>query len=221
MRTAVIFASMVAAAMLALSQAVAQDDLIVDAPVPGKGGYQIVLNGLAAEMIASAEHLDTGERYDATRALDRALHLAEFGVHAFGLTERQRQPFRTAHDAVKKARHALQNGRPQQAAGILSTAGYKLKSSTIAGTGPSEVPDRTQDVEGLPVLNGRGRGLGELEGFERSEEGLLAIIAHGGFFVFGRETTAIPAAMLLGSKGFVVLPRNISPEEFRRGSPVS
>lgn len=221
MRLALTPACVLAAVILALVPAVAQDDPVRDGPASGEGGYQLVLAGLAAEMIASAQHLEGGERYHATGALDRAIHLAEFGVHAFALSERQRQPFRTAHDAVKKARHALQNGRPEEAAGILSTDGYRLRSSTIAIVGPSEVPDRTGDLEGLPVLNGRGHGLGELEGFEPSDEGLLAIIAHGGFLVFGRETTTVPAAMLLGSETFVVLPREISPEEFRRGSPAS
>ena len=206
-----------AALLLAIAlgaPAAAQEDVLADPPLPGQGAFQTVLDGLAAELVAASEALRAGERHVATRALDRSLHLAEFGSHAFALGERQRAPFETAHQEIKKARHALQNGRAKAAAGTLSTAGYTLKGSVIEPA-RSRIADRTAAVEGLPVLNSRGHRLGELESFESREQGLRAVVSHGGFLGIEADQTIVPAGALLGSTGFVVLPVAIEPNAFR------
>ena len=229
MRPNSIRSALAAIAVLPATAALPQDDdltasdrlsledtaVLPNAPLADLGGFAAVLHGLAEEMTAAAEHLQAeGERHRATEALDRALHLAEFGSHAYGLGPSGAEPFHRALDAIQAARHALQNGRPEDAAEILDSAGQALGQADLEAASPAPITEHAEEVIGLEVLNQHGHHLGELEGFEEAERGPMAIVAHGGFLWWGENRESLPAESLLASEGFVVLPSPVEPEDF-------
>lgn len=187
------------------------------ADAPG-AGFDAVRAGLAYEMTQSAEALTDGHRHDATKALDRALHLAEFATTAFALPEKS-GPFHDAHKAIKNARHALQMGRPEEATRILAEAGEVLGGAPLP-----DLPDagltleQAEIAEGRFVLNATGHRLGELNGVvpTADESAAMAIIGHGGWGGIGEQEVQVPLRSLLGSHSFLVLPSTVSPEEFAR-----
>lgn len=220
-----------AIAILAATSALAQDDddeliattrptlddpaVLPNAEVADLGGFTAVLHGLAAEMSAAAEHLrSAGERHRATEALDRALHLAEFGAHAYGLGLEGAEPFHNALAALREARHALQNGRPENSAEILDAAAQLLDEVEVAAADRPPLVAHAEEVTGLKVLNERGHHLGELEGFDEADGGPLAIVTHGGFLWWGENRERLPAEALLGADNFVVLPSPVEPKDF-------
>ena len=148
-------------------------------------------------------------------ALDRALHLSEFGKAAFGLPSEAVQPFEDAHRAIKDARHVLQMGRPEEAVRILKEAGPKLQ-----GAGTPEVasdgltPELAAEVEGHYVLNARGHRLGELKHFSDGTDGAVAVIGVGGLLSIGETLVEVPLASLLGSDSYIVLPITTSQKDF-------
>lgn len=184
------------------------------------GGFDAVRQGLAAEMLLSAEELDAGRRKKAMEALDRALHLSEFGKAAFGLPAEATQPFEEAHKAIKNARHVLQMGRPEEAVRILAAAGSTLQGETIPEV-PSAglTPELADAVEGHYVLNARGHRLGELKDFSGTADRAIAVIGVGGLLSIGETLVEVPLESLLGSESFIVLPVTIPQKEFAaRGS---
>lgn len=187
-------------------------------PADATHGFDAVRQGLAEAMTASAKALDAGQRHEATKAMDRALHLAEFATAAPALEGPSKRVFQDAHTAVKEGRHALQNGRPEDAARILADAGERLAGATLAPVSPAPPGAREpEDVEGLTMLNAQGHKLGELDGIESSPDGArLAVIGLGGFLGLGEKTVQVPLGHLLVSDAFVVLPETVSREEFAK-----
>lgn len=183
-RSTVIIAAMV---FLPLT-ATAQDD-----------ASHAVIRGLAGEMTKAADGLAAGERYDATRALDRALHLAEFAADAGG------GPFLSALEAVERARHELQMGRPESARKVLSEGGASLDAAeSDIGLRPAS---KAGDIEGRPLLDAQGRKLGEID---EVDDG-LARVESGGFLFLGGEAMEVALDDLHAGGGFVVQAGNGSP----------
>ena len=184
-----------------------------DVGLAGPADFAVVLRGLADEMRTAAEHLRArDERRPATEALDRSLHLAEFGTQAFGIDAEGSEGFRRALAAVRDARHALQNGRPEDCARTLAAAAQALGNVDVAAAAPAPLADHADEVTGLKVLDERGHSLGELTRFEQAEAGPRAIVESGGFLWWGGEAVVVPAEVLLGAENFVVWPFPVGPE---------
>ena len=176
--------------------------------------FAIVRDGLVEEMRLGAESLDAERRHEATKALDRSLHLAEFAISARGLPGGMDEPLHDAHDAIKAARHSLQIGRPNLAAMRLAEGSRRLAAAPLPDVGEWRI-EPGEDLEGLTVLNSRGHILGELDGYGENAAGAtVAIVGHGGFVWFGETIVPVPVKLLLGGDAFVVLPSTISPDEF-------
>jgi hypothetical protein len=181
---------------------------------PTADPFDVVRDGLVEEMRLSAESLEAERRHEATKALDRALHLAEFAMSAETLPGAVDEPFRHAHKAIERARHSLQIGRPELAAMRLAEGSRRLAEAPIPDVGERGI-DPGGGLEGFTVLNARGHVLGEIDGYGHDAAGTpVALVGHGGFIWFGETIVPVPTGELLGSKSFVVLPSSISPERF-------
>lgn len=179
------------------------------------GGFDAVRQGLAEEMLLSAEELDAGQRKKAMEALDRALKLGEFGKSASALPEEGRKPFQGAHKAIKDARHAVQMGRPEDAVPILAQAAAMLRDASLPNVPePGMTYEQAAELEGNYVLNARGHRLGELKEYAGASDAPAAVIGVGGLLSLGETIVEIPLNALLASKRFMVLPSTISQQEF-------
>ena len=179
-------------------------------------GFDAVRQGLVHEMKASAEDLEADRRHKSTKALDRALHLAEFATSTFVLGRELARPFHDAHQAVKDARHALQMGRPEDTVQILVGAATALEGAPLPDVPDSGLKaEHAAEVEGHRVLNARGHMLGEIDGFVEGEDGpYIALVGHGGLAGLGERIVKVPLGRLIGARNFVVIPMTISPKEF-------
>ena len=202
------------AAALVASATVAQADYATE---PRADPFDVVRDGLVEEMRPGADSLEAERRHEATKALDRALHLAEFAMSAHGLPGALDEPFRGAHKAIEQARHSLQIGRPELAAMRLGEGSRRLAEAPLPDVGRSGI-DPGGGLEGFTLLNARGHVLGEIDGYGQDAAGTpVALVGHGGFIWFGETIVPVPAGQLLGSSSFVVLPSSISPEDFATG----
>lgn len=181
--------------------------LVLSMAGPAVAQDRPVLNGLESAMTEAALGLRDGERLRATKALDRALHLAEFAAASSKNNAEGTNPYEAALDTVKDARHALQNGRPDGAAGLLRTGAAHLSSNLVLAPELSGLdPDRPGDYEGRPVLSADGARLGKIGDFGRNDHGPVVTVEHGGSFGLGGEETPVPLRHLLAGERFLVLP---------------
>ena len=209
---------MLRALALTLLVAIAGPASAQTAAAPEPTAFEAVRQGLAHEMRASAEDLDAGRRHKATKALDRALHLAEFATSTFVLAGESARPFHAALKAIKNARHELQMGRPEDTVRILAEAAQALEGASLPEIAdPGLKPEHAAEVEGHRVLNARGHKLGEVDGFVEGDDGpYIALVGHGGIAGLAETIVKVPLGRLIGAKHFVVVPMTISPKEFAR-----
>jgi hypothetical protein len=206
------------AAALVAGTTAAQADFRTD---PVADPFDVIREGLVEEMRLSAGSLAAERRHEATKALDRALHLAEFARSAEGLPGAVDEPFRDAHRAIERARHSLQIGRPELAAMRLTEGSRRLAEAPIPDVGERGI-DPGGGLEGFTVLNARGHVLGEIDGYGHEAAGTpVALVGQGGFIWFGEKIVPVPTGELLGSKSFVVLPSFISPDDFATARPAA
>lgn len=176
-----------------------------------------IVHGLARSMDNAARMLASGkERFQGIRSLDDARRVARIlrdvappNDHAmvrFGL------------QAVKNARHAVQNGDPQAAAQILRSARDQLLSRS-SGRGKVGSPVDSSAV-GKLVVNAEGKRIGRVDRLEQTSPGVqFAVLKVGGlvdlfgFLDLGNELVGVPAEQLVVGKRMVALRSAITPEQ--------
>lgn len=167
---------------------------------PARGAVAALAQSLGAAMRRAAGALRAGHRRDATRALDRARRLARFADGLPGLDPAAFAAFAGASGAVEQGRHALQNGRPADAASILGDEAGRLLAVPLATTAQRGVAGGV--APGSTVLDLAGDVVGEVS--EVRGQGTVQL-SLGGVLGFGAARREVPASLLLAGRDEVML----------------
>jgi hypothetical protein len=163
-----------------------------------------VRDGLAANMAQAADALRRGERYDATRALNRARHLANAMASAPQVASEDAPVFRSAYEAVDKGRHALQNGDPDRASEILESGAAALHAAQITGRDAPLDARSVARAPGYNVIDESGRKRGELQALELGNAAARLQLSAGGAAGFGAHRESVEADGVYLGKNYLV-----------------
>ncbi|MGQ9371763.1 PRC-barrel domain-containing protein [Azospirillum sp. ST 5-10] len=191
----------------------------------GPAGIAAVLSGLAMSMETAGTAFREGRRRDGTRALNDARRAAMFGhdnatgpavaVAADGLA------------AVRRGRHALQNGDPERAAAILLSGAEALRGAVAAlPPVPPRPPADLDGIAGRNVIDADGTRLGEIDHIAEGADGTrYAVLRVGGvtdfagFIDWGNREAAVPLDRLVIGRTMAALTESVSVPELLKHTP--
>ncbi len=176
-----------------------------------------IVNGLARSMGNAATMLASEKkRFQGVRSLDDARRVAR--ILRDVAPSNDHAMVRFGLQAVKRARHALQNGDPQAAVQILRSAHDQLLSRS-RGRWKVSSPVGSSAV-GKLVVNAEGKRIGRVDRLERTSQGVqFAVLKVGGvvnlfgFLDAGNELVGVPAEQLVVGNRMVALRSAITPEQ--------
>ncbi len=192
----------------------------------GGAPVRALMKGLAYSMAEAARALAGGRRTEGVRAADRALRAGEVAV--FATSGRAQEAASLAFEAVRRARHEVQNGDPASARRRLAEHAARLEAWLVVGgeaSGPSPAsaarprepaPDggppgpawalvKDGAYDGATVINARGERLGEAVGFVRAGDRVARVVVGTGLRDFlgfwdlsGERASVSAEAIVLG-----------------------
>jgi hypothetical protein len=163
-----------------------------------------VRDGLAANMAQAADALRRSERYDATRALNRARHLAGAMATAAQVASADAPVFRSAYEAIDEGRHALQDGEPDRASEILESGAAALRAARITGRDAPLDARSVARAPGYNVIDESGRKRGELQALELGNAAARLQPSAGGAAGFGAHRESVEADGVYLGKNYLV-----------------
>ncbi|PSC02922.1 hypothetical protein SLNSH_21260 [Alsobacter soli] len=174
--------------------------------------------GLVADMRDSAAGLKDDRRASAMAALNRARHLALATTTVGSLDQQTAQAFRQAHDAIKKARALVQDGRPERAAEVLGQAASGLEKAPTGQPAAFGAADVLSGALGQTAVNARGESLGTLNALRADKDHLVADLRVGGVLGLGAKTISLDAEQVLLGRPYVALATEARATDLRRKS---
>lgn len=152
----------------------------------------LMRSGASEALRDAAQRLGEGRRSEAMHAMDAALRVIEVGAEAFG------GAWHEAAKQVKRAKHAMANGKPMRATDAMRAATAKLSE---VGQAKADAAGLGNQYEGATVINAAGARIGELTALD-PDNGRGRVVLGGvrdlyGFWDMGGKTMELPPQRLV------------------------